>query len=283
MILENNRKKVIAFRIVLGIIVIAILISSIIYFINIDFSKSKKTNDTKNPIISTPKEEEPTIFKIKSILLYSSANALNNSETQKDYWNLNIFQYTDMSFYIDNYAYSDKLTSKNLVKSLYIDNVNFSVKPVLGTPGLFYKNPNSLGVPIVGDLDNKITDKVEFTVNTDNESVDYTKPSFYADCSNPLTLSYVNEGVYPSLVIKNNSDIVTFDGSLLQKSGTVLNNIKATVNFTIHLINAQDEEYTCNISLPITLSDDTSSIYDGHFVQELNTLGDEYNFVKVSK
>lgn len=283
MILENNRKKVLGFRIGLIIVIIIAIVSFIIY-------KNISNNNTTNNNTSTTNENgsaklaenEETIFQIDSILLYSSANALNNSETQKDYWNLNIYQYTDMSIMIDNHVYSDKLTSKNLVSKLYIDNVNFSVKPTLGTPGLFYKNPNSLGMPIVDDLDNQITDRMDFTVNSENSTVDYTKPSFYADCSNPLTLSYVNSNVYSSLIIQNNSSSVTFDGSLLERSGTLLSNITATVDFTIHIENAEGDEYICNVSIPIPLSDENQSIFDGHYVQELTNL-EEYKFTRVIK
>ena len=283
MILENDRKKVITFRIVFGIVIFIIIIGVIIYFnlINKTDDASSKNNQNISQG-SKSNEDEETIFEIDNILLYSSANALNNSETQKDYWNLNIYQYTDMSISINNHVYSDKLTSKNLVSKLYIDNVNFSVKPTLGSPGLFYKNPNSLGMPVVDDLDNQITDRMDFTVNSVNSTVDYTKPSFYTDCSNPLTLSYVNSNVYSSLIIKNNASSVTFDGSLLQKSGTKLSNIQATVNFTIHIENALGEEYICDVEIPIPLEDESQSILDGHYVAELTNL-EEYKFTRVIK
>lgn len=283
MILENDRKKVITFRIVFGIVIFIIIIGVIIYFnlINKTDDASSKNNQNISQG-SKSNEDEETIFEIDNILLYSSANALNNSETQKDYWNLNIYQYTDMSISINNHVYSDKLTSKNLVSKLYIDNVNFSVKPTLGSPGLFYKNPNSLGMPVVDDLDNQITDRMDFTVNSVNSTVDYTKPSFYTDCSNPLTLSYVNSNVYSSLIIKNNASSVTFDGSLLQKSGTKLSNIQATVNFTIHIENALGEEYICDVEIPIPLEDESQSILNGHYVTELTNL-EEYKFTRVIK
>lgn len=283
MILENDRKKVITFRIVFGIVIFIIIIGVIIYFnlINKTDDASSKNNQNISQG-SKSNEDEETIFEIDNILLYSSANALNNSETQKDYWNLNIYQYTDMSISINNHVYSDKLTSKNLVSKLYIDNVIFSIKPTLGSPGLFYKNPNSLGMPVVDDLDNQITDRMDFTVNSVNSTVDYTKPSFYTDCSNPLTLSYVNSNVYSSLIIKNNASSVTFDGSLLQKSGTKLSNIQATVNFTIHIENALGEEYICDVEIPIPLEDESQSILDGHYVTELTNL-EEYKFTRVIK
>ena len=283
MILENDRKKVITFRIVFGIVIFIIIIGVIIYFnlINKTDDASSKNNQNISQG-SKSNEDEETIFEIDNILLYSSANALNNSETQKDYWNLNIYQYTDMSISINNHVYSDKLTSKNLVSKLYIDNVNFSIKPTLGSPGLFYKNPNSLGMPVVDDLDNQITDRMDFTVNSVNSTVEYTKPSFYTDCSNPLTLSYVNSNVYSSLIIKNNASSVTFDGSLLQKSGTKLSNIQATVNFTIHIENALGEEYICDVEIPIPLEDESQSILDGHYVTELTNL-EEYKFTRVIK
>jgi len=214
---------------------------------------------------------------IMSRLFIININQASNIKQQ--YWNLNIYQYTDISLNINNHVNSDKLTSKNLVKKLYIDNVNFSTKPTLGNPNLFYKNPNSLGIGIVNDLDNKIEDKMDFSVISKNEDVDYKIPSFYADCSNPITLSYVNSNVYSSFILENNSGGITFDGTLLKKSNTLLSNIRVTVDFTIHLINANDEEYICNVSLPINLSDDNSTIYNGHYAKQLTDL-DNYKFVK---
>ena len=273
MILENDRKKVIAFRIFFLIVILILIIGFIIYRHN----NSNKENDNKllNEVSSAVSPKEDTIFKIDNIFLYSSANATNNSDTQKDYWNLNIYQYTDISLNINNHVNSDKLTSKNLVKKLYIDNVNFSTKPTLGNPNLFYKNPNSLGIGIVNDLDNQIEDKMDFSIISKNEDVDYKIPSFYADCSNPITLSYVNSNVYSSLILENNSGGITFDGTLLKKSNTLLSNIRVTVDF----INANDEEYICNVSLPINLSDDNSTIYNGHYAKQLSDL-DNFKFVR---
>lgn len=277
MILENNRKKVIAFRIFFFIVILILIIAFFVY----KNHNSNKENDNKllNEVSTAISPKEDTIFKIDNIFLYSSANATNNSDTQKDYWNLNIYQYTDISLHINNHVNSDKLTSKNLVQKLYIDNVHFSTKPTLGTPGLFYKNPNSLGIGIVNDLDNQIEDKMDFSVISKNEDVDYKIPSFYADCSNPITLSYVNSNVYSSLILENNSGGITFDGTLLKKSNTLLSNIKVTVDFKVHIINANNEEYICNVSLPINLSDDNSTIYNGHYANQLTDL-DNYKFVK---
>lgn len=280
MILENNRKKVMTFRIIFFIVILVLIIGFFIYRYN--HNNNEKKNNIITEISNTIAPKEDTIFKIDNILLYSSANATNNSDTQKDYWNLNIYQYTDISLNINNYVNSDKLTSKNLVKNLYIDNVNFSTKPTLGNPSLFYKNPNSLGIGIVNDLDKQIDGKMNFSVISKNEDIDYTIPSFYADCSNPLTLSYVNSNVYSSLILENNSGAITFDGTLLKKSNTLLSNIRATIDFTIHIINSNDDEYVCNVSLPISLEDNDSTIYDGHFVKQLTNL-DDYKFVRVNK
>lgn len=285
MILENNRKKVTIIRIIfLIIIVIAIAVGSIILVNKLPKNEKQdvaEQNSSENETES-PKEDEQTIFAINNILLYSSANAINNSDTQKDYWNLGIYQYTDISLNINNHVYSSKLTSKNLVKKMYIDNLSFSTKPNLGTPGLFYKNPNSLGIAITNDLDNQITDRMDFTINSSNENIDYTKPTFYTDCSNPITLSYVNSNVYSSFIVQNGAGSVTFDGSLLKKSGTKLENIATTINFTIHIINANDDEFICDVSIPLKFEDESTSIYNGHFVQEIEDQ-DNYKFTKVNK
>ena len=60
--------------------------------------RNKKIEENKGPNLSI--KTESNIFKIDSILLYSSANAINNSDSKSDSWNLNIYQYTDISIKI---------------------------------------------------------------------------------------------------------------------------------------------------------------------------------------
>ena len=248
--------------IVLSIIIFIALISIFIFntFLN-NYSKSTNTEDETVLSLTT----DSNIFKINSIQIYSSANALNNLETQKDYWDLDLFQYSDIAITINNHVSIDDLTQKNTVKKMYIDNIEYPKLPDKGTPKLYLKNKNFLGVGVI-DEENIIKDRIDFDVitkNTENKSVN----SFYADCSNPILLSSINEEIVKNFIIRNTRSAVTFDGNLLLDSTILLSNIEYTISFSIHIINDLNEEYICNLEIPIKLSDDNdiNTIYDGSY------------------
>ncbi len=255
---DKQIKTVIAFSIVIFIVMISI------FLINTLHNNSLKHNDTKEETILSLTTDS-NIFKISSIQIYSSANALNNLETQKDYWDLNVFQYSDIVISIDNHVSIDDLTQKNTIKSLYIDNINYPKLPDKGTPKLYLKRPNLLGIGVINQ-ENLVNNRIDFNVIDENTSDDKIN-NYYADCSNPIILSAINEDIVKNFIIRNTRSAVTFDGNLLVDSTILLSNIEYTLTFSIHIINNLDEEYICNLEIPIKLSDDNdiNTIYDGSY------------------
>ncbi|MBR3133020.1 MAG: hypothetical protein IKG42_02955 [Clostridia bacterium] len=251
-------------------IIIFLFISIILIGITIGNNlKNKEEKKAEEPNLSI--ETESNIFKIDSVLLYSSANAENNSETQTE-WNLSVYQYTDIAIKIDNMVSMDELTNKNTIKELYIDNFKITSEPSIGTPTFYYKDPTKFGVSNIND-EYEIKKKLKYRIATENDDNDFTNPTFYTDCSNPITLSYVNKNVAPNLIINNNKDTtITFDGTLLRDSSTLLSKLNATISFKIHIINYLNEEFTCEVSLDIPLQDDVNNIYQGSYTKELTTL-----------
>lgn len=248
--------------IVLSIIIFIALISIFIFntFLN-NYSKSNDTEDETVLSLTT----DSNIFKINSIQIYSSANALNNLETQKDYWDLNLFQYSDIAITINNHVSIDDLTQKNTIKKMYIDNIEYPKLPDKGTPKLYLKSKKLLGIGVINE-ENIIKDRVDFDIITENVE-DERINSFYADCSNPILLSSINEDIVKNFIIRNTRSAVTFDGNLLLDSTILLSNVEYTISFSIHIINNLDEEYICNLEIPIKLSDDNdiNTIYDGSY------------------
>lgn len=119
----------------------------------------------------------------------------------------------------------------------------------------------------------KITDKIEFNILNDGD-LDYSKPQLYTDCSNPITLEYVNSKIKENEIISDiNSDIV-FDGNLLRKSGVVLSDIACTLSFNITLINYYNQKYVATVYLEIPLEDTTTgdNIYKGKFVKKIENV-----------
>lgn len=250
---------------------IAIEISILIFIVLIAIFLLNTINN-RNPNVSNNKNEpvlslttDSNIFKVGSVQIYSSANAINNSETQKDYWDLNIYQFSDLAISIDNHVSIDELTQKNTIKEMYIDNITYPTMPDKGTPKLYTKDANSLGIGIIDEeklINNKLVYKIVDS-NNENNSIN----SFYADCSNPILLSAINQDIVSNFIIRNTKSAITFDGSLLLDSTILLSNIEYSISLSIHIINNLDEEYICNLEIPIILSDDSdiNTIYDGSY------------------
>ena len=121
---------------------VAVLVMIYLYWIFI-ISPIIRTNQFTNQNESFKQANEDPIFKIKEIILYSSANGTDKSKGQilKD---IDIHQYTDISITIDNkFAISD-LSNKNTVSELYIDNIEITKPANKGESALNYKNPYDL-------------------------------------------------------------------------------------------------------------------------------------------
>ena len=258
---SRKRNKLIAKLIVTLILVVLCTVTIIdiitIYKINDSFSDS---------IDEIARLNSKTVFSIDRIYLYSSADATSN-ETTKPVWDLNIFQFTDIALYINNRA-DEGVTYENTIKELTIDNVKFN-NIQSGTPALYYKNVNDFA-KLINSEENKIGDSLEFNVINSGEA-DYSTPVIYSNCQNPITLEYVNTGMKENTVISDISTPLTYDGSLLRKSGILISQIECTLSFRITIINNYNQKYVATVYIDIPLEDslNNTSIYDGKIIRNL--------------
>lgn len=261
---DSQIKTFLKISFLIFIVLIAILIFNLINNL-----KSKSSSDNEPTLSLTT---DSNIFKIDSVYIYSSADALSNSEMQKDYWDLNLYQFSDLAININNHVSIDDTTQKNTVKKMYIDDISYPSLPDKGTPKLYFKNSSLLGTGVI-DENNLIEDKVDFNIVSSNSS-NITDPEFYSDCSNPILLSSINQDIVSNFIRRNTNSAVTFDGNLLVDASILLSNIEYSISFSIHIINNLDEEYICNLTIPIKLSDsnDINTIYDGYYQITLNDL-----------
>ena len=209
-----------------------------------------------------------TVFTIDKIYLYSSAGATKN-DTNRPIWDLDLCQYTDIAIYINNDSDNEGVNYTNSIKNLYIDNVKFT-GPNLGTPELYFKDVTEFGkFNIVNE--NKIEDKLEYTIKNDGD-LDYSKPEIYADCTNPITIEYLNNGLKKNHIISDISQELTFNGTLLRRAEVILGNLICGVSFNVHIINFYDQHFIANVYIEIPLNDDTNgtSIYDGSIEKEIS-------------
>lgn len=264
----------IAFTILIILLLLCILTYSYIFYV----SYCKENFVTSS--LKIAEQNEVSVFKVNRILLYSSGSAIDNS-ADSSLHNLDICQYTDLAIYIDNTSSISELTSKNTVKELWVDNIRISTtNPEVGTQVLNYKDLNTFGT--FGDLSSASAGRIDFKIvntNEENESADYASPTFYTDCSNPISLGYVNRGIVKNYSIHDEVNSVVFNGKILGQAGVDLANLDASLLFDIHIKNHDNDTFVYHANIDIKLNTESKEILGGYLYQSRNnTSGSEYNF-----
>lgn len=261
---RKKRKKVNINKQIIFLIIVFIAIIILCLLINLIYTKHKAKTNFESDLLSS--NDYSDTFSIDKIILYSSANATSN-ETTRNLWNINVYQFTDIAIYLNNNS-SSSLSSKNTIKELYIDNIEYSPSPEKGTPELYYKAIDNFGIPSLKD-ENLVQDKLNFKIINSKDTLDTNTANFYETCQTPITLQFVNKDIKANAIIPNSGEALVFDGSLLSKTNIALNNIKTSISFNIHLTNNLDEKYVYNVSFDIPLEDDEHSIYEGNIKKEI--------------
>lgn len=229
-------------------------------------------------LINHQKKNEPPIFSVKEIIFYNNANIINHSNNQA-LENLSICQYSDLSIYIDNTLNDSELTKANTIKKLSIDNISITSKNNVGTQMLNYKNPLEFGK--FTSINSPEDSKIDFSViknNSQNNAAIYNNPTFYTDCSNPITLGYLNTDIVENYSISENANTVSYNAKVLKEANVNLDDINNTLNFTIHIVNHKNHKYSCNMSIQLPLDEDFYN--NGYSYISIPTTGDEYRFVR---
>ena len=261
-------------------VLIILLILSILGYAYI-FYTSYARDEFFQTSLKIANQNQNSVFRISRILLYSSGNAIDNSYN-KSLQNLSICQYTDIALTIDNTSYISDLTTTNTVKELYLDNIEITTNAQKGSPYLNYKDLNSfatfnlLDVPENGRIDFNI-----IHTNEQNESADYSTPTFYADCSNPISLGYINRDIVENFSVDDQVNSLSFNGKLLGQAGVNLDEISYVLNFDIHIKNYDDDNFTYHATINVNLNDSDGTLNSGYLYESRNTTtGSEYDFFK---
>ena len=262
--------------VILIILAFIVLLLYYHFILTPSFAKSNFTNQ----MVEISDENENSIFNIQKILLYSSANAISNSKDQslKD---MSICQFTDLSIYIDNSQSGSELTDENTVKELYIDNIVMTSNVDKGTKILNYKNSFNAGKYM--DIKQPENNRIDFTIintNQENENHNYDEPTFYTDCSNTITLGYLNKDILTNYSVTDDSKSISFNGKVLKEANIDLEDINYTLNFTIHIVNKLNQKFAYNMKLDVNLNDDNGGIYNGYIYKGKSTSGSEYRFFR---
>lgn len=229
-------------------------------------------------------ENKNPVFKIDQIILYSSANAVDNSNGELK--SIDISQFTDIEIFINNKAKSEEITAENTINELFIEGIKIENNSEIGGEKIFnYKNPLDCGK--YRDLSNWNEDGILFKVinsNEENSTANYEEPIFYTDCTNPISLGYINKNILTNCEVNANNASISFDGSILQNAGINLKDLNFKLSFNLHLVNNYNEEFVSNIVINNDLSskEGEEGIYSGYMMQIINPQDGEYSFVKTS-
>lgn len=218
-------------------------------------------------------KNENEIFKIEKITLFSGCDAKKKSASATNYTMENIYQYTDIAIFLNSPIEEHNL--ENTLKQVWIENIEFTKSPIIGEPKLYFKSINNFAKSDLND-DNLISDKLEFTVSSEDET-NLDTPILYNSLANPITLSYVNSNIKTDYTITDTSSAITYDGSLLKRCNVSLDSIACNLSFDIFIKNNLDQEFKCSVFLNIPLQVGKTSIYDGKVIENL---GYNYSFYR---
>ncbi len=250
-----------------NLLMILLICILIFVFYHAIFAKYRNKKKLEKDTISFSESIKNSPFSVSKIIFYSSAYGENQNTTfQQNSWILNILQYSDIAIYLEHTG--ESLNALNTVKKLSLENIQLSPSK-LGTPSLYYLDSLNFGTANFKEQD-KLDTSLEFTVLNDenaNQEIQSNTPVFFTDCSNPITLKYVNSAVKENYAITSH-DPIFFDGRLLKMANISLQDLTANLQFSIHVVNHNDQDFYYQISLPIYLENGNENIYDGNVLLE---------------
>lgn len=268
-------------KLIFTILILTLFVVFLLYY-NLVFSVVFARNSFADEMIKISEENENPIFTVQKVLLYSSANAIDHSDDQS-LKNMSLHQYTDISIYLDNISTISELTDENTIQQLYIDDIVATSASTMGTKILNYKNPLDFGKYKV--IETPVNNRIDFNIintNSENESTDYSKPTFYTDCSNPISLGYMNQDILTNYAISPEASTVSFNGKVLKEANVNLADINYSLSFKIHIVNNLNQKFVYQMKLDVGLDDSNGGIYNGYVFKGKNMSGNEYQFFKES-
>ena len=221
-------------------------------------------------------------FTIKKQIFYSGIMPKNTTYSNNENWILSISQYTDIAFYIERN--SKQLTDSNTINSIYIDNIKFIKKPILGTPALYYHNPLNFGTDKISTdfpIDTHLSYNILNFENNDNFNY-YYSPNFFTDCSIPITLKYVNSNIIKDFKLPNSKTLV-FNGSILKNANIKLESLNTKLSFCINIITNDNNFYKNQIELDIPLSNSEYNLLEQNIYLENEINSDFKSYTNENK
>ena len=155
-----------------------------------------------------------------------------------------------------------------MLQKYKIDNISIDIDPKYDDLSLDYKNPLNFGK--YNDINHKVEDnnRIDFSIiynNSQNDEANYSNPTFYTDCSNPISLGFINNNVVTGFSLEENNNL-DFNGSILKQANVDINSLNFKLSFTIHIKNNLNENYTYNMAIDNTMD----KIEEGYLYKRKN-------------
>ena len=223
-------------------------------------------------------ENKDNLFSLDDIILFSNAE-FEDLSPEQNLQDISIHQYNDIAIKIKANN-ENGINEANTINELYIDNIKIeSNKEGIGEKKFNYKR--YLDFAKYRDIENN-QDRIDFKILHSNEEQveeEYDNPTFFTDCSNPITLSLIYKNVLEHCTATNAGSLA-YDGSILKNANVNVENLEAKVSFDIHLKNNLNEEFICKVSFYINLDGYGNSLYNGKVNTKIDASG--YKFLKIT-
>ena len=262
------KKKKITFILVFVILLIILILLSTTVF-GMFYNKITFENET----MDFANKNENVVFSINKCVYFSNCNAINKTNSNTSFLIENLYQYTDIAIFINNNSSTNNL--ENTLKNVKICNLQYIQKPEIGEQNIYYKNINSFAENAIPE-NNIFENELNFTISS-NDTEDLNAPILYNNCANPIVLSYINNNLKTDFSITDNSNTITYDGSLLKKSGILLDSLNVKLSFDIYITNNLDQEFKCTVFLEPPIQNNEKTLYDGTITQTQKV---NYNFYR---
>jgi len=261
------------------VIAIILLLANVIGYSYIVF-RVVSQNSFSDQITKFWDDNSRVKFRVNQILLYSSANAEDKSD-KNDMSDVSVSQFTDIAIYIDNQSNTDGLSEDNTLSDIYIDNITVETGQKSGNFIVNYKSPLHFGK--YESIDNKIDSTIQYKVihtNDEKTENDNLTPTFYTDCSNPISLGFVNKDVIKHYKLTEQSNMVNYNGTILKTTNVDLDKISPKISFDIHIKTNMNEYYMRKMYIDVPLENSQGSISSGYLIALNYYKNNEFCFIK---
>ena len=217
---------------IINIILLIFLIVAYRYI----FSIEKVRKVYAEEMVAFAENNENPVFSIDKIIIHNSAHAVDNSDGELS--DIDISQFSDLEIFIDNKGKSEEITGENTINEMYITNIKIESQEKNGEKILNYKNPHNCGKYV--DLNNWEADGILFNItrtNDEDEEANYDHNIFYTDCSNPISLGYINKNILEGCAVSKDLGTIAFDGRILKSANIDKDDLNSKISFSINITN----------------------------------------------